>query len=156
MEFTSTSQINAARDFVFSQLTDYPQLEAFIVDAGGDITRVDTLGEIGAGMAWHVDGEIRGRQRQIDIVLEEFTDQEHLSYLCDSGSIDTRVTLNARQIAPEKTELTIRIAPVAKNLSARLILQSIKLARRTISKRIDKRMKSFAHLIETRYQNQKT
>ena len=69
MQFTSVQDINAPLEHVFEQISDFDSYEAYAMRIGATVERRDQLVQKQAGMCWHFRGELRGKDREIDIEL---------------------------------------------------------------------------------------
>ncbi len=151
MAFTAETDIKAPINFVYRQVTDFAALENYILAAGAFVERTDNLEEDGAGMSWRIEGEVRGRRRVIDIELKDIVEEEQLGYEVRSKDMITQMEVEVISLDRTTTRLVSRIDPAAQSISARLILQSARLAQRTLEKRLRKRLNGFARTVETRY-----
>ena len=151
MAFTAETDIKAPINFVYRQVTDFAALENYILAAGAFVERTDNLEEDGAGMSWRIEGEVRGRRRVIDIELKDIVEEEQLGYEVRSKDMITQREVEVISLDRTTTRLVSRIDPAAQSISARLILQSARLAQRTLEKRLRKRLNGFARTVETRY-----
>ena len=151
MAFTAETDIKAPINFVYRQVTDFAALENYILAAGAFVERTDNLEEDGAGMSWRIEGEVRGRRRVIDIELKDIVEEEQLGYEVRSKDMITQMEVEVISLDRTTTRLVSRIDPAAQSISARLILQSARLAQRTLEKRLRKRLDGFAKTVETRY-----
>ena len=151
MEFTAEHDIKAPIEFVYEQTTDFASLETYIMSAGAFVERTDEADEIGPGMSWRIEGSVRGRHRVIDIELKDLVAQEILGYEIKSKDMTTQMVVELVPLDRETTRIVSRIAPEAHSISARLILQSARLAQRTLEKRLKKRLSNYGAQIEERF-----
>ena len=151
MEFSAEHDIRAPIDFVYAQITDFAALETYIMSAGAFVERTDELDEFGPGLCWWIEGNLRGKQRVIDIELKEVTEQEALVYELRSKDLTTQMLIDVISLDRTTTRLSCRIQPEAHSISARLILQSARLAQKTLEKRLKKRLNTYGDSLEERY-----
>ena len=151
MEFSAEHDIKAPLDFVYSQVTDFATLENYILSAGAFVERVDDLDEDAPGMIWRIEGNVRGKRRTLDIELKELQVEEQLDYEIRSKDMTTQMIVEVIALDRTTTRLVSRISPEAHSISARLILQSARLAQRTLEKRLGKRLATFGKAVEDRY-----
>ena len=151
MEFSAEHDIRAPIDFVYAQITDFAALETYIMSAGAFVERTDELDEFGPGLSWRIEGNLRGKQRVIDIELKEVTEKEALAYELRSKDLTTQMLIDVISLDRTTTRLSCRIQPEAHSISARLILQSARLAQRTLEKRLTKRLSTYGGSLEDRY-----
>lgn len=153
MEFTAEHDIKAPIEFVYDQVTDFAALETYIMSAGAFVERTDETEGVNPGMSWRIDGTVRGRHRIIDIELVDLAVQEQLGYEIKSKDMTTQMTIELVPLDRTLTRIVSRVAPEAHSISARLILQSARLAQRTLEKRLKKRLSNYGAQIEERYIN---
>ena len=153
MEFTAEHDIKAPIEFVYDQVTDFAALETHIMSAGAFVERTDEAEDIGPGMSWRIEGSVRGRHRVIDIELKDLVEQEQLGYEIKSKDMTTQMIVELVPLDRTMTRLVSRVEPEAHSISARLILQSARLAQRTLEKRLKKRLSNYGEQIEERYLN---
>lgn len=152
MRLNTSQDIDAPIEFVFEKVADFSSFEMLLMNAGANISRTDDLSEIAQGMAWHVDGTFRGKQREIDVELENLKRPEKLKFLCETENMKAVAKVELEELSADQTRMTLLIEPEAKNISARLILQSMKLAKRSIENRVKNRLTKFSNKIEEEYQ----
>lgn len=151
MQLSADRTVSAPVAFVFESFSDFVHLENLGIERGIEIDRMDNLLEVGAGMSWHVAGVIRRKRRNIDVALNDYTPCSNLAFRCGGTMMDADIQIQFKEVGASKTEVALVIAPEAKNISARLILQSAKLARRSIEGRLNGRLAEFCENIEMKY-----
>jgi len=152
MQFTTREDIEAPIDFVFGVLSDFEGLQRQAMRRGAEVSRCDNLSAPGPGMMWDVAFPFRGKRREMRVEMVEFTPQSRL--LFDSRVTGMEGVMSAELLALSRgrtrLDLTIELKP--KSLSAKLLLQSMKLARSSLNKRFKVRVAEFAKATEDRYQ----
>lgn len=151
MQFTSVQDVNAPLEFVFEQLSDFESYEAYAMRVGAQVERRDTLTETCAGMMWYFEGDIRGKTRHVDIELTNYAPPKDLKFICTSPSMEARVNVQAMELAKQQSRIKTVVDAKALNMSARLILQSARLAKASLNRRFNHRVWEFANYIEDNY-----
>lgn len=148
MQITATEDIAASIDHVFAELTDYAALERQALRRGIDVRRrfKGTAPEIGEG--WEARFRFRGKERDAQIRLETQDAPNALAFTGTSGGLETRTAIDLVPLSPNRTRVNVVFKMVPSTLSARLLVQSFKLARSNINKRFQKRMAGYARDIE--------
>lgn len=154
MKISSREDIEAPIDFVFAQVSDFPALERSAMRRGAEITRADALETPGPGMAWETRFDFRGKRRQVKLELISYDAPNGMRFSATSPLIlgDIRVDLVA--LSRGRTRMNIEVEIQPRTLSARLLVQSLKLAKGNVTKRFEMRMASYARDIEDRYSRQ--
>ncbi|EPX79533.1 SRPBCC family protein [Salipiger mucosus] len=154
MEFSTREDIEAPLDRVFAALTDFDRIERQVMRRGIEVQRTDTRSEPGEGMAWTASFRFRGKPREAEVTLTEYDPPNLMVYRMVSGGLEARTRLDFVALSPSRTRIAMTIEVTAKTLSARLIVQSIKLARANVEKRFRVRMAEYAGDLETRLKRQ--
>jgi hypothetical protein len=151
MKFKTREDIAAPIDYVFGVVSDFEGFERQALRRGAEVTRLDELEETGEGMRWHIAFPFRGKRREMDVELVDYTPSTRL--LLDSRMTGMTGEMSVELLALSKgrtrLELVIEFRP--ETLAARLLVQSIKLARSSLSKRFQLRVAEFAKNTEDRY-----
>lgn len=150
MQVTAVEDVAAPIDHVFSELTNFTALERQALRRGMDVRRSyrSAMPEIGEG--WTVKFRFRGKDREATILLQRFDDPQSLEFGGVSGGLETQTQIDLVPLSPNRTRVNVVVKLTPKTLSARLLVQSFKLARSNINKRFKSRMASYARDIEDR------
>lgn len=151
MQFSSVQDVNAPLDFVFAQLSDFESYEAHALRAGAEVERVDSLTEKGVGMCWKVVGDLRGKRRKADLELTEYRPDNLLKFFVKSSSIEATATLEAMALTRRQSRIKVTTVLKPTSISARLVLQSAKLAKNSLNRKFNHRFWSLSNQIENNY-----
>ena len=151
MNFTSKQDIIAPADHVFRQLADFDFYESYAMRLGAQVERKDNYSRPQPGMCWNISGVLRGTARNVEITLDSYNPVESLSYICTSSSLDAVVAFTVIPLSKKETRLNASIDVQAKGLSARVALQSARLAKKTLDRKFGGRIHHFAKKIEDKY-----
>ena len=151
MKFSSKEDIEAPIDYVFAQVSNFAALERSALRRGADVQRVDDLASNGPGMTWNGAYKFRGKLRKAQLELMHYEPPTSMSFMSKSNAFigDGDVELVALSRTRTRLALTFELKP--QSLSARLLVQSLKLARGSITKKMDARVRAFARDLEERY-----
>jgi uncharacterized protein YndB with AHSA1/START domain len=153
MELETTYDLNAPADYIFRRITDHADFEALLMGYGANIERLDDQSDLSVGMKWSIDGVFRGKQREVEVELTQLTMNELISYQSESKDVSANVEMELFPLTPKRTRFSINLMPKANTISARLILQSAKLARKTLEKRVNRRFADFCERLEDDYRD---
>ena len=148
MELTAREDIEAPQDRVFALMSDFDRIERQAMRRGAEVTR--TAPGPGAGMAWHTRFTFRGKPREADITLTEHAPPDRMVFESRTGGLDAVLTLEVVALSPTRTRINVTSVLGARSLSARLFLQSLKLAKGGIDTRFRKRVGDLAAAMESR------
>lgn len=150
MELSAREDIEAPLDQVFAALTDFDAIERQVLRRGIEIRRTTDAGAALTGMAWSGAFTFRGKQRQVAIELTECNAPEHLLFNTISGGLEGHSNVELVALSRGRTRINVVTTLAPKTLSARLLVQSLKLARGNIEKKFRNRMGLMAKELETR------
>ena len=141
MQFKTHQDIQAPIDYVYQRITSFDGYERQALRHGAHVARRDGDGPVGVGTAWDIAFTYRGKDRQLRATIMDMTAPTNLAIETEAKGLasDTQVTLLA--LSQQTTRVEVIIALSAKSLSARLLLQSLKLARANLNSRFEKRVK---------------
>ena len=151
MNFISKQDIEAPAIHVFQQLTDFDFYESYAMRVGAQVERRDSYKEPQPGMCWAISGRFKGKDRNVELTLDAYNPTDTLSYICTSPSLNAIINFDVIPLSKTETRLKVVVDVQAKGLSARVALQSAKLAKKTLDRKFDTRMRDFANNIGEKY-----
>ncbi|WP_281968513.1 SRPBCC family protein [Roseovarius nanhaiticus] len=151
MIFTTREDIEAPIDFVFAQLSDFAAIERSILRRGAEIQRKLDHTPPAAGMIWDTSFQMKGKRRQLEVTLVTFEPPAMMRFEGIGKSLTGDLVVELVALSRGRTRVALTCELKAKNLSARLMLQSLKLARGNVTKRFEMRVASYAKELEERY-----
>ncbi|MEL7254637.1 MAG: SRPBCC family protein [Pseudomonadota bacterium] len=151
MKFQIKHDIEAPIDFVFEQMTDFKGFERAAMRRGAEVTRVQEGEDGGLGAAWDATFKLRGKEREVQIEITEFDRPNRVIVSSRAPSMGGAMVVDLITLSRNRTRVdtTIELAP--KNLTSKLLVQSLKLARKNVSDRLNERLASYAIEVEARY-----
>lgn len=151
MKFSAKEDIDAPLHNVFAMITDFEAFQRIAMRRGADVTRVDTLPEPGVGMEWKVVFDFRGRQRKLNLKLSEYDSATGVALVIDSPSISGSFRTDLLALSRTRTRMSVELDVQPMNLSARLLIQSLRLAKANLNKRFKLRVAEYAKDMEDRF-----
>jgi hypothetical protein len=103
------------------------------------------------GMAWRLRFTFKGKQRKMSIRFADAEPGSHLAWAFDSVPIEGTVKVELVSLSPRRTRLTMVSDIRPKTLAARLMIQSLRLAKGRVQRRFDLRTGQLANMIEEHY-----
>jgi len=152
MKFSTREDVAAPIDRVFAALCDFDGFERQAMRRGVDVQRVDALSTPGVGMRWKVAFDMRGRRRKADLELVRFDVPNEMVFDIKSPNIEGAFTVELLALSRSRTRMAIAFEVTPLNLAARLLVQSLKLAKVSLSKRFKLRVADYAKGLEDRLQ----
>ncbi|MFP7675315.1 SRPBCC family protein [Marivita sp. S0852] len=150
MQVTATEDVAASIEHVFAELTAFDALERQALRRGIDVRRRfrGAVPEIGEG--WDAGFRFRGKDRTVKVTLSRYEAPQFLRFSGSTGGLETDTQIELVPLSPRRTRVNVVFKMTPQTLSARLLVQSFKLARSRINKKFKKRMSSFAREIESK------
>jgi uncharacterized protein YndB with AHSA1/START domain len=152
MKFSTKEDIEAPIDAVFEMICDFETFERAAMRRGAEVQRTDTRTTPGVGMAWRGTFNLRGKRREVDIEMITFERPDEIVLECQSPGLLTLTTIELVALSKNRTRLMIAFDIKPLNLSARLLVQSLKLAKTSLTKKFKLRIAEFAKTLEERHQ----
>lgn len=150
MKFSTREDIEAPIEYAFGQVGDFGTFERQALRRGADVRRLDS-GPVKVGSAWDVAFKFRGKDRRMRLTVAAL-EQPNLIHLdAISPNIEATAHIDLVPLSPHRTRIAVAINIGAKTLSARLLLQSLKLAKSNLTNRFKKRVADFSQDIEDRF-----
>ncbi len=150
MKFVAKDDIEAPIEFVFEQVSDFGGFERSAMRRGAEIRRKDTLTAPGEGMNWEASFDLRGRRRELDVTLVKYDPPNEMRFEAVSPGLNVECWIELIALSRKRTRLKLHADLKPQNLSARLLVQSLKLAKTNLTKRLQIRLTDYAQGIQER------
>lgn len=150
MDLTGTEDIEAPIDQVFTALSDVEGMERQAMRRSIEVRRMTPHTTPEAGMRWNAGFKFRGREMQADVLLANYTPPETLKFEGTAGGLNSAVVVNLTALSPSRTRMNVVAELQPQTLSARLIVQSLKLAKGRVTRKFSVRLSQFAKTLEER------
>lgn len=131
MQFSSREDIEAPIDRVFAMLSEFEAFERSAIRRGIEVQRTGAVGAPETGLGWDAEFDLRGRRRKLRVNLVSYEPPNLMRFELLSQGLDGETTIDLMALSPRRTRLEIRLELKPRTLPARLLLQSLKLARAT-------------------------
>lgn len=150
MKFSTREDIEAPIDYVFVQVSDFQAYERRAIRQGADVVRRGD-GPVTQGALWDIGFQFRGRDRKVAAELTQFETPHGLTINSASDGLNAVTEVELVALSQTRTRVLVRFEMRAKTFTARLLLQSMKLAKAKMTKRFSARVLDYAEDIEDRY-----
>jgi hypothetical protein len=145
MKFSTRADMEAPVGRTFDTLSDFGAFERFARRRGVEVTRSAQAGE---AQGWHLRFSLRGRKREMSVRLADFERPERMTFAAESKSFDLEFALTLIALSKSRTRLGVELDVRPRSLSGRLLLQSMRLAKSSYSRRFETAIRSFAEKLE--------
>lgn len=151
MKIAAREDIEATIGHVFESITDFDGMERAALRRGAEVLRMHELAEPGAGLAWCAKFPYRNRERIADLEITTYDAPHQLVLVSKVSGVEATVEVELLALSRHRTRMNMSIDMRPKTIPARLMLQSMKLARANLLRRFRKRVADYAQHIEDRY-----
>jgi carbon monoxide dehydrogenase subunit G len=153
MKLSTREDIEAPLDIVFAGVSDFAAFERRALREGASVLRHDA-GPVKVGSVWDIAVPFRGRERRFTATLTalEPSDSYMVTTEADGLVFTTQVELVA--LSRSRTRVSVVIDITARTITARLLVQSLKLAKARLTERFRARVRDYADRIGDDYRKQ--
>lgn len=147
MDLSAEYELDVPAWQTWAAITDFEGFQQRAQERGGRLSRVDTLSEAGRGMAWDSAFVLRGREREARLEVTRWQADESFDLRTVMGGViaDATVTVEPRG---DRSLLRVDADLTSRNLTGRLMVQSLKLARGNVEAQFAKRVRQLGERIE--------
>ncbi len=156
MKLTAKTDLDAPAGFVYATLADHAAWERDAAQRGIDVERPADMPLTGLGAGWRVRVPFRGQPVAILLRLEQQVPPERLGVALQSQAIEGNFVLNVIELSQRRTRLQLVMEVKARTIAARLLLNTLSLARGRVTARVEKRVAQIGAMIQDRYQRSRS
>lgn len=151
MRLSTKEDVEAPIDFVWNLLSDFVIWEHAAQRRGVEVQRLEGTPQSGPGMAWLVRFGYQGKPREIDLRLAGVEPGQRLIFEGTGHSVRAHLTLEFVEIGPRRTQVAVVSDVKPMTITARVVVQSLRLAKGKIQHKFEHRIAGFAADIEDRW-----
>lgn len=154
MKLNAKEDVEAPIAFVFATLIDFDTWERSAMRRGADVVRNDRLTEPGPGMGWDVGFDYREKRRRISLSVMDWTLGQKLQIAVTSAPAEGEVVIELSEMGPKRTRMSVIAEAKPRTIAAKLVVQSLRLAKAKVSRKYGVRVAQLAAEIEDRFRAQ--
>ena len=151
MKFTTKEDIEAPIDAVFRAVSDFDAFERAALRRGGQVQRASEDTRPEAIITWNISFPFRGKKRKMLAELTELDEPNRVLVQSVSGGVEGKMKMDLVAMSRGRTRLSVELDIKPKTLAARVLVQSLRIAKNKLNTRYRMRVASFASDIEDRY-----
>lgn len=151
MKFTTKEDVEVPIEAVFDMLCDFESFERSAMRRGAEVQRVDQMTRPGVGMTWKVAFDLRGKRREMELEMVSFERPEEMVLESTSPGLLGQMKFELMPLSRSRTRVLVELEVKPLNLSARLLVQSLKLAKTSLTNKYKQRVAEYAKSMEDRY-----
>jgi uncharacterized protein YndB with AHSA1/START domain len=148
--------IAAPADFVFRRLSDVDRHERQALRRGVEVVRLGGTAPVGPGSAWSIAFNYRGRRRTVRAEITDLTPPRRLRIDAVAGGLNFTTLVMVVPLSPTLTRVNVTVNLAPQTITARLLVQSLKLARGTVTDRLKGRLTELGAEIATAWSRRQT
>lgn len=151
MRFSTHTDMEVPVEQAFAQLADFDAIERMALRRGADVTRLDAAGPAAVGTTWDTRLLLRGRKRRIMTKLLEYVPPILMQFEARSDAFEADFRVELVALSRARTRVGVTLELKARTLSARLMMQSARLAKNRLNRRFKKRVAAYLLEVEERH-----
>jgi hypothetical protein len=156
MKYKVSEDVDAPQAMVWARFTDFSGFEDDARGRGAAITRMGNWVDTAEGVEWRGDVTIRGKSRAVAAKVTRLVPQELCLIESRIGGMDCYYEMTFVPLSAEVTRVALMLELSADTLTARLVLQTMKLARGRVLQRLQGMIARQGNAAEAAYRRQKT
>jgi carbon monoxide dehydrogenase subunit G len=151
MKINGKHDIDVPLAIVGQILADFQGWERAAMRRGVEVKRTDTLGGAQVGAKWHGRFNYRGKSRNVELRVLEMDASGRITMSFLGSSMEGTAQITTFAMGAHRSRIAATIDVQARTLAARLLFQSLRLARQRVVRRFERRLAQFGAEIELRY-----
>ncbi len=151
MKFKVSEDVDAPADTTWARFTDFSGIEADALGRGAELARVGNWTAPATGCSWRGSAKIRGRLRPVTAAITALANPETCEITTTVGGMEAVYEMTFLELRPDMTRVQVVLDLSANTLSARLALQTLKLARGRVMQRLQGLLARQGNLAEDDY-----
>lgn len=154
MKLKVAEDVDAPLGFVYVRMADFTRLEEEIRGRGAELKRDGNWTQAAAGCGWKGNVTVRGKPRRIDASIGHMAENDTILVESKVGGMDCTYEMTFYEMAPEITRVSTVLELKPNTLSARLVIQTLKLARGRVLQKMTGSLVRRGNEIEAEYRAQ--
>jgi hypothetical protein len=155
MKLTAKTDLEAPVEFLHAYLCDNATWERDAIRRGIEVERPADMPLTGVGAGWRIRVPFRGTVRKVLLRVDEIVQDRIIAYSFEGQALVGTAVLEVRALSPRRSRLKLTVDAKPKTLAARLFLNTLRLARRKVEERFEKRVAQLGARVEERYAREK-
>lgn len=151
MKFKVSEDVDAPADITWARFTDFSGIEAEALGRGAELSRVGNWSDAQEGSGWRGSAKIRGRVRPVSSEISALNGPERCVITTVVGGMEAVYEMTFLSLRDDMTRVQVVLDLSANTLSARLALQTLKLARGRVMQRLQGLLARQGNLAEDDY-----
>jgi hypothetical protein len=155
MKLTAKTDLEAPVEFLHAYLCDNATWEREAIRRGIEVERPADMPLTGVGAGWRIRVPFRGRVRKVLLRVDDIVQDQTIAYSFEGQALVGTTVMEMKALSARRSRLKVTIDAKPKTLAARLFLNTLRLARRKVEERFEKRVGQLGARVEERYAREK-
>lgn len=151
MKLSTQEDIDVPIAEVFKMLCDFEHYEKSAQHRGAEVARVGGWSEPARGNRWAVRIDLNGKARQFELELTRFEPPQDMVFDMTSKGLTGVLRVELVALSRTRTRLVVGFELRPASLQARLLVQSMKLAKSTLTSKYKQRVAAYVTEMQERY-----
>jgi uncharacterized protein YndB with AHSA1/START domain len=149
MQFTAREDVALPIEQVFAAISDFDAFERAAMRRGAQVQRTGAAPDLGRG--WSIRFDYRGRERHLRSEIIRHAPPTGLASSGRVGGLTGTLTADLVALSPRRTRLALVLDVTGTTMGARILLQSVRLTRGSLERKLAARVERFARDLEARH-----
>lgn len=154
MKFKVSEDVDAPQAMVWARFTDFSGFENDARGRGATLTRLGNWTETAQGVEWRGEVTVRGKSRPITAKVTQLVPQEMCIVESRIGGMNCHHEMSFIALSGAVTRVGLVLDLSADTLTARLLLQTMKLARGRVLQRLQGILARQGNVVEAEWRRQ--
>ena len=149
MQFTVREDIALPIEQVFEAISDFDAFERAAMRRGAQVQRTGNAATLGRG--WVIRFDYRGRERLLRSEITRYAPPSGMTSSGKVGGLASTLTADLVALSPRRTRLALVLDVTGTTIGARILLQSVRLTKGSLERKLAARVERFARDLEARH-----
>ncbi len=140
MKFSTRFDTEMTAAELFDVVGDFGRVERMLVGRGANVSRIDPARDPGTGVGWNIAFSWRGRERKLRLDVTRYDRPERMTIEGISEALDISINATVVALSRTRSRLVFEVELRPRNMKARLMLQTAKLAKPQLDRRFSRRV----------------
>ena len=143
MKFSTRIDIDRPAGELFDTIADFDRIEQMLTRRATSVARIDPAQDPGNGIGWDIGFDWRGQARRLWLVVTRHDRPGRMSMAGQSESLDVELDATVVALDPARSRLVFETELRPRNVRARLMMRTAKLAKPQLDQRYARRIADY-------------
>lgn len=143
MKFSTRIDTDRPAGELFDTVADFDRIERMLIRRGAAVTRVEPAQDPENGGGWIIGFDWRGQARELRLAVTRHDRPDRMSMSGQSEALDVEIDATVVALGRSRSRLLFETDLRPRNMRARLMIQTAKLAKPQLDQRYAKRIAEY-------------